>query len=411
MAAPIRAATASRSATDTLRIGVIGAGVAGQAAAIALARDGHEVRVFERFANARPLGAGLLLQPSGMLALERLGLRDEAERWGARVTELDGRILNGRRVLDLAYPDGECGLGIHRGALFGLLHEAMLGRGARLTLDFEVERVEDFARPVIVSARNENEGAFDLLLDCAGAHDRLRSELGLGVRAPLYPWGALWATCTDPAGAFAGKLRQRYDGAHLMIGILPVGRAPQTGAPCVAFFWSVKLADVESERAAGLHALKARVLAAWPEAAPIVNQIGQFEDFSLATYRDVSVGPCVRGRVVVIGDAAHGTSPQLGQGANLALIDAVTLAHCLRQTRDVDAALARYQRDRARHVAFYRYASRLLTPAFQSDGAIVPWLRDHFLALANRLPGGRYLSSTTLSGVRKFPIGLWKPPE
>jgi 2-polyprenyl-6-methoxyphenol hydroxylase-like FAD-dependent oxidoreductase len=101
----------------------------------------------------------------------------------------------------------------------------------------------------------------------------------------------------------------------------------------------------------------------------------------------------------------------LGQGANLALIDATTLAHCLRAHRDSDAALALYQRLRASHTAFYRYASRALTPAFQSDGVLVPWLRDALLAPISRLPGGRYLSSTTLGGVRKFPLGLWKLPN
>jgi 2-polyprenyl-6-methoxyphenol hydroxylase-like FAD-dependent oxidoreductase len=112
-----------------------------------------------------------------------------------------------------------------------------------------------------------------------------------------------------------------------------------------------------------------------------------------------------------MGDAAHGTSPQLGQGANLALIDAITLAHHLKQSADVDEALARYEGARRLHVAFYRHASRALTPAFQSDGRITPWLRDTFLPYANLLPGGRYMTRTTLSGVRKLPFGLWNPPD
>jgi 2-polyprenyl-6-methoxyphenol hydroxylase-like FAD-dependent oxidoreductase len=396
-----------------LRIAIIGAGIAGQASAIALARDGHDVSVLERFAKAQPIGAGLLLQPSGLAALERLELRNAAELWGTPVTELDGRILNGKRVLDLRYPDGQYGLGIHRGSLFTLLHDAMLSSGARLVTGFEVARVECLARPVVISATGEREGPFDLVLDCAGAHDRLRNELGLDVRAAQYPWGALWTTCADRSGAFTGKLRQRYDRARLMIGILPVGRAPNTSdtTSCVAFFWSLRLAEFERERAEGLEKLKSRVLAAWPESAPVVNEIKSFDELSLATYRDVAAKPVVRGRVVVMGDAAHGTSPQLGQGANLALIDAVTLAYCLRRISGTDAALMSYQRLRARHTAFYRYASRALTPAFQSNGIVIPWLRDALLAPVNRIPGGRYLSSTTLAGVRKFPLGIWKPVD
>jgi 2-polyprenyl-6-methoxyphenol hydroxylase-like FAD-dependent oxidoreductase len=395
-----------------MQIGIVGAGVSGQAAAIALARAGHAVEVFERFETARPVGAGLLLQPSGLEALARLDLRGEAERWGARVSELDGRIAGNKRVLDLAYRKGEYGLGIHRAALFDILHTAMLGSGTQLHLGFDVAAIEKPGRPSILSRSGQREGPFDLVLDCAGAHDTLRDALNVGARAPLYPWGALWTTCPDRTDTFTGKLRQVYERANIMIGILPVGRVPGTGdVSCVAFFWSLRLRDFEADKEAGLEALKARVLALWPEAEPIVREIARFDDLTLATYRDVSVKRCRRERIVVMGDAAHGTSPQLGQGANLALIDAITLAHHLKRTADLDTGLENYVRARRAHVAFYRHASRALTPAFQSDSRIVPWMRDTFLPYANLLPGGRHMTRTTLSGMRKFPWGSWKLPE
>ncbi len=395
-----------------MRIGIVGAGVSGQAAAIALARAGHAVELFERFDTARPIGAGLLLQPSGLEALARLDLRDEAERWGARVAELDGRIAGNKRVLDLAYRKGEHGLGIHRAALFEILHTAMLDSGTRLHLGFDVAAIERPERPFVLSRSGQREGPFDLVLDCAGAHDTLRDALNVGARAPLYPWGALWTTCVDPDNAFTGKLRQFYKNASVMIGILPVGRVPGGGdKACVAFFWSLRLRDFDSEKAAGLGGLKARVHSLWPEAQSIVHQIARFEDLTLAAYRDVSAKRCRQGRILVMGDAAHGTSPQLGQGANLALIDAVTLAHHLKRSADIDIALENYVRARRAHVAFYRHASRALTPVFQSDSRIIPWLRDTFLPYANCLPGGRHMTRTTLSGVRKLPWGSWKLPE
>ncbi|HEY1708203.1 MAG TPA: NAD(P)/FAD-dependent oxidoreductase [Rhizomicrobium sp.] len=393
-----------------MRIGIIGCGVAGQAAGIALARDGHSVTVFERFATARPLGAGLLLQPSGQLALERLGLRDEAERWGARVNCLDGRDPKGRRVLALDYPPGQYGLGIHRGALFNLLHGALLNAGINLRLNFDVAAILDPAKPTVVSKAGERVGPFDLLLDCAGAHDALRDGLGLRVRAPVYTWGAVWAALPDPDGAFGGALRQVYDKAHTMIGILPLGRAPDAGdGPHVAFFWSLKRCDYEAQRAAGIEILKQRVLRNWPAIAPILRGLTKWEDLSFATYRDVVVRPAITGRVVVLGDAAHGTSPQLGQGANLALIDAVILAHCLRDG-DSDTALERYAALRRAHVAFYTLASRAMTPVFQSDSRVIAWLRDTLLYPGGKLPGARYLMRTTLGGVRKLPFGIFKLP-
>lgn len=395
-----------------MRIGIIGCGVAGQASAIALARAGHEITIFERFETARPLGAGLLLQPSGLSALARLGLRGQAESWGAPVSELDGRIPSGKRVLDLAYGNGERGLGIHRGALFQILHDAVLASGATVHLNFDVVRIEDFATPSVVSRTGQREGPFDLLIDCAGAHDELRNALGRRVHAPVYPWGAFWTTCPDRTGRFEGKLRQMYERAHTMMGVLPVGRVPggTNEFPLVAFFWSLRLDDRAAQSAAGLDVLKARATNAWPAAEPIIREIARFEDLSFATYRDVGLSDWRCGRVLVIGDAAHGTSPQLGQGANLALIDSVMLAHHLSRERDVDAALRDFHRARRAHIRFYRWASCALTPAFQSDSKIVPWLRDTFLPYANMLPGGRYMTRTTLSGVRKFPLGKWKLP-
>jgi 2-polyprenyl-6-methoxyphenol hydroxylase-like FAD-dependent oxidoreductase len=396
-----------------LRIGIIGCGVAGQASAIALARAGHDVSVFERFETARPLGAGLLLQPSGLSALARLGLREQAESWGARVSELDGRIASGKRVLDLAYGEGEYGLGIHRGALFQILHDAVLASGTKVHLNFDVERIEDFATPSVISRTGQREGSFDLLIDCAGAHDELRNALGMRVHAPVYPWGAFWTTCPDRTGQFEGKLRQMYARAHTMMGILPVGHVPggTNEFPLVAFFWSLRLDDHDAQRKAGLDVLKARAIQAWPTAEPIIGEITRFEDLSFATYRDVALGDWRQGRVLVIGDAAHGTSPQLGQGANLALIDAVMLAHHLSREKDIDIALRDFYRARRSHIRFYRWASRALTPAFQSDSRIIPWLRDTLLPYANMLPGGRTMTRTTLSGVRRFPFGKWTLPN
>ncbi len=107
-----------------------------------------------------------------------------------------------------------------------MLHEALLASGANVHLNFEVASIENFAAPLFVSAPDKREGPFDLLIDCAGAHDELRNTLGKRVHAPVYPWGAFWTTCPDRTGAFEGKLRQMYARAHTMMGVLPVGRVP-----------------------------------------------------------------------------------------------------------------------------------------------------------------------------------------
>ena len=129
-----------------MRIAVIGSGIAGLASAAHLARAGHAVTIFERFEAPRPLGAGLLLQPAGLAALDRLGLRTGAQTRGARVSRLLGRTPKGRTVLDLRYADGrpgDIGIGIHRASLFELLLSSAREAGALWRTGAGVVRLQD----------------------------------------------------------------------------------------------------------------------------------------------------------------------------------------------------------------------------------------------------------------------------
>lgn len=113
-----------------LPIAIVGAGTAGLASAIFLARQGYSVRVLERVEQLQPVGAGILLQPSGLAVLQRLSLLAECTALGAPVSRLYGTSCQGRVILDTHYHDwqpGSFGLGIHRGVLMtALLNAAQL---------------------------------------------------------------------------------------------------------------------------------------------------------------------------------------------------------------------------------------------------------------------------------------------
>src|SRR5690606_27398044 len=124
-----------------------------------------------------------------------------------------------------------------------------------------------------------------------------------------------------------------------------------------------------------------------------------------ASYRDAVVTRWHRGHAVLVGDAAHAMSPQLGQGVNMAMMDAWALAMALRRHGAVPEALSAHQRERRRHVSIYQLWSRWLTPMFQSELDMVARLRNLALLPAGRLPlGGRHMLRV-LSGTQQGLFG------
>jgi 2-polyprenyl-6-methoxyphenol hydroxylase-like FAD-dependent oxidoreductase len=384
----------------TLEVGIVGCGVAGQAAATLLADAGHTVTLFERFAEPRPLGAGLLLQPTGLAVLRVLGIADKALVHGARIVGLEGKTWRGRMVLDLAYADlhpRAHGLGIHRGTLFELLHGRLRYSSARLVTGAEiVDAVHEGARVSLVDKAGQRHGPFDLAVVADGAHSQLRARLMPTARAPLYPWGCIWATVPDVSGlGEAGLLRQRFRGTIVMMGVLPVGQGQST------VFWSLPVEALAGDKAIDLEDWRRDAIALWPQAKAIIDHAAASGDFTRATYRHVALPRWNDGALLFIGDAAHGHSPQLGQGANVALLDAHALARALAESADVPAALALFARRRSASVRFYRQASHLLTPFFQSRAAPLGLLRDLFMGWACHMPGMQSYMTSTLAGTRR----------
>jgi 2-polyprenyl-6-methoxyphenol hydroxylase-like FAD-dependent oxidoreductase len=120
-----------------------------------------------------------------------------------------------------------------------------------------------------------------------------------------------------------------------------------------------------------------------------------------AAYRDAIPRRWWRGRAVLVGDAAHAMSPQLGQGANMALADAVMLADVLEHAASLPEAFDRYAGMRRRHLSAYHRYSRWLTPLFQSDRDALAWLRDVAFHPFGRMPLARTHMLRVLSGTQQ----------
>lgn len=362
-------------------IAIAGCGVAGLASALLLTRDGHRVTLYERFDTPRPLGSGLMIQDTGLAVLRSLDLDGAALAAGARINRLFGKeARSGRTVLDVRYAalgGGDAfGIGIHRAALFDLLYRAVAAAGIAIETGRAVTgatRDADGRRRLEFAAR-DSAGPFDLVVDALGLNSPLVPAAG---RALTY--GALWASLDWPTdAAFAvDALEQRYVRASTMVGVLPIGIAPDTARPQTAFFWSLRKDQFDAWRTRGLAAWKDEVLSVWPATAPLLAQITSPEQLTFASYvHRTTRAPAAPG-LIHIGDAWHATSPQLGQGANMALLDAFALAKALRETSAVAQALPHTVRLRHRHVRLYQAMSALFTPVYQSDSRLLPLLRDY----------------------------------
>jgi 2-polyprenyl-6-methoxyphenol hydroxylase-like FAD-dependent oxidoreductase len=389
-----------------LDIAVAGCGPAGLASALLLARDGHRVTLFERFDAPRPIGSGLLIQPTGRAILHALGLDAQLLAAGGRIDRLLGTVVpGGQAVLNVRYswlPGGYCGMGIHRAALFDILHRAVVDAGIAIETGRTV--ADSIARDggrALVFADGTQSARFDLVVDCLGASSPLIPERG----RPL-PYGALWATLAwpDGAGFQPAMLEQRYRRASHMVGVLPIGRRPGKTGELAAFFWSLKGDRLSDWRAAGLNAWKAEVLTLWPETTPFLDQLMDKEQLTFAQYSHRTVTRPAWRALIHIGDSWHSTSPQLGQGANMALLDAYALKAALRETPDIPAALERTVAMRQRHIRMFQLFSRMFTPAYQSDSRVMPFMRDWIIRPFAHLWPATELQAALVTGLMGSPL-------
>lgn len=374
-----------------------GCGTAGLAAALLLHRDGHRVTLFERFDTPRPLGSGLLIQSTGQAVLRALGLETELLARGAPVTRLIGHA--GKHcVLDVRYAAlkrGGVGIGVHRATLFAILHDAVLAEGVEIQAGRAITACADGR---LHFADGTQTARFDLIVDAMGS------------RSPLVPatrplaFGALWADL-DWAGAFIpDALQQRYRRASVMAGVLPIGTPRHAEASRAALFWSLRGDRLPNWRARGLDAWKEQLLTFWPTAAPLLDQIADAEQLTFAAYAHRTLRRPVERGLIHIGDSWHSTSPQLGQGANMALLDAYALMLGLRRCRNLPDALTETVRLRRDQIQLYQFLSRLLTPIYQSDGTALPWLRDRVMGPVSKLWPFTAAQAALVSGAVGHPL-------
>lgn len=369
-------------------VAIIGGGIGGLASAIFLERVGYRVTVYEKAKGAGPVGAGFLLQPPGQIVLDKLSVLAEVSRSSVPIMGLRSETTSGYTILDLNYGhlEGEPrhGLGVQRSTIYQALYDvASSSERIQFKWDSHVEHLKMEDTHVSVHV-NDATDTHDLCILSSGSNSNLAADYFENRIKNSYEWGCLWATIRLPESFSTSMLHQRCFRSEKMMGVLPVNKVD--GGYEAALYWSAKVLNLGEVNARNFDAIRREIIAFWPELEAAIESLN-YSKFISAVYNDVWLHKPFKGRLIAIGDASHATSPQLGQGCTMALLDALLLAKCLEdKSKPLNETLEYWWSTRKNQLTYIRHLSRFLTPLYQSDNRLYSAFRDMLMAPVGRLP-------------------------
>jgi 2-polyprenyl-6-methoxyphenol hydroxylase-like FAD-dependent oxidoreductase len=343
---------------------VVGGGIGGLSTAIGLRRAGVGVDVVELNPAWDVYGVGIIQPGNAVRALDSLGLAQQAIEQGfgfsgSRMHLADGTLVHNQDAPPLAGPGYPPMNGITRPRLHEIFTSAVLASGARVVLGESVERIDQLADRVDVTLTDGTRASYDLVVGADGINSRVRAMVFDPDLRPSYTGQVCWRYNVPRPEDVDGIWM--FMGSHGKAGIVPL-------APDLAYMLLIEEppADGKGEPLVRLptEGLAARFRERLAEYSGIIGELRDryVVDDAAVVYRPVErvllPAPWYRGRVVVIGDAAHATSPHIGQGAAMAIEDAVVLADELAGDKPVDEALASFMERRQPRAQFVYDTSR-----------------------------------------------------
>jgi 2-polyprenyl-6-methoxyphenol hydroxylase-like FAD-dependent oxidoreductase len=327
---------------QNLQILVVGGGIGGLTAAIALRRDGHRVTVIEKDPEWSVYGVGIIQQANVIRAMADLGLVDDYMSASVGFEKVAIHLPNGAMVAEVPMPRLVEGyppaVGIGRPALHKILGDRTIADGAAVRLGVTATSIEDDGAGVNVRFSDASADRFDIVVGADGVYSQTRSAIMPGATRPQFTGQAVWRY-NFPRPADLDALHA-YNGP-IGIGLVPISRTLMymyvtTPEPDNPRYPHGRLAEIMRSKLAG--------------AAPQIRALAeQITDNDGVVYRPLEglmlYGDWHVGRVVLLGDAVHATTPHLGQGAGLAIEDSIVLAEELAK-HDTPGAAFRAYRDR-----------------------------------------------------------------
>jgi len=356
---------------------IIGGGIGGLTTAIALRQKGLAVQVYENAPVLQPLGAGLVLAANAMRVLRTLGLESETLARGKllrhfRILSQAGDVLAQTDSLRVSRQYGNDNFTIHRADLHRVLLDNLDGPGGSvLHLGKRCIHFTQTARGVQVRFDDGTEATGDYLVAADGIHSVIRRQL-LPESAPRYAGYTCWRTVIDGWSAgFDGERATETWGHRGRIGIVPLTKDRIYVFICKKA--PARSAQMRNYGAAHLQALFHDYHAPVPQvlAAAGIHPLLWNDILDLAPLRQFAFG-----RVVLTGDAAHATTPNLGQGACQAIEDALVLANCLEKYPDGEVAFKMFEQKRLARTAEIIRTSRQIGQLAQLENKFLATLRN-----------------------------------
>jgi 2-polyprenyl-6-methoxyphenol hydroxylase-like FAD-dependent oxidoreductase len=320
-------------AARPVKVLVVGAGIGGLATAIALRRDGHEVAVYERAAALQEVGAGLSMSPNAIAALDRLGAGDEIRRRGGIARRV---LVRNRRGDILSEIDAEGReweiVGVHRSDL----QDVLVRTAGEVSLGIACAGFFDDGTSVTARLEDGREAAGDVLVGADGIQSTVRAQLK-GDEPLRYAGYFGWRAAIEFADPLIEHTFSESWGPRFRVGLITIGGG--------RLYWFVsELAREDEPLPPDPRAYFREHLRGWHDPIPDVVEATPNGALSRLPIHDRPPAQTWgRGRVTLLGDAAHPMTPNLGQGAAQALEDAVVLAEALQSESDPVTALRAYE--------------------------------------------------------------------
>jgi 2-polyprenyl-6-methoxyphenol hydroxylase-like FAD-dependent oxidoreductase len=367
---------------------IVGAGIGGITLGIAARRRGLLVDVVERASSFNPVGAGIGLGANAVACLDLIGLQDELLARGrpfeiARVTDDSGRAITSTEFVDLGLK--VLAVGVHR----AVLHDLLLrnAEGIEIRLGTTVDSIDSSGSSVSVLFCDGSRGIYDLVVGCDGLNSRVRRLL-FNAPEPKYAGYFSWRMIVKRPKEVECPIEMWGRGCRL--GLVPISEdelycfTTLNGPPVGRDY----AGDPPERRVARFHDAFGNFRGSAPA---VLEQVVEPSQLIPTDLEDVMLDTWVKGRVALLGDAAHAMTPNLGQGAAMAIEDAIVLARLLAESRGVEEAFASYQSIRFPRVKAMQRRSHLFGVMGQFENRAACAIRNtafrlspFFLGLAKR---------------------------